>query len=287
MKVATEADINAYGYELMGAGKVDDAIAIFRKNVADHPASWNTYDSLGEALAQKGQTAEAVAQYTKALQMVGDDTNKTRIRGILRSSAVCRRRNSKRTRIPSTPEARRASTAHRHRVLGHCVEHRIVRAARLISGSSLPSDGSSQSEALSIAGVQRSRRSAAQAEAGCTRVRAGVRRVQEHHDRLAQGRACGDFLGIMNGGYAKALGVRCTHCHVEDDFAQRRSAAQARRAGDGGDAPRHQPAAGANEGPRRHAAGSLHQLRDVPSGPRRSTRSAGALTAGSRVYCAP
>jgi len=62
MKVATEADINAYGYELMGAGKVDDAIATFRKNVADHPTSWNTYDSLGEALAQKGLTADAVAQ---------------------------------------------------------------------------------------------------------------------------------------------------------------------------------------------------------------------------------
>ena len=28
-----------------------------------------------------------------------------------------------------------------------------------------------------------------------------------------------NFLGVMNGGYAKALGVRCTHCHVEDDFA--------------------------------------------------------------------
>ena len=28
-----------------------------------------------------------------------------------------------------------------------------------------------------------------------------------------------DFIGIMNGGYAKALGVRCTHCHIEDDFA--------------------------------------------------------------------
>jgi hypothetical protein len=28
-----------------------------------------------------------------------------------------------------------------------------------------------------------------------------------------------NFLGIMNGGYARALGVRCTHCHVEDDFA--------------------------------------------------------------------
>ncbi len=88
MKVATEADINAYGYELMGAGKVDEAIAAFRKNVADHPGSWNTYDSLGEALAQKGQTAEAVAQYTKALQMVGDDTNKKRISGILAKLAA-------------------------------------------------------------------------------------------------------------------------------------------------------------------------------------------------------
>ena len=88
MKIATEADINAYGYELMGAGKVDDAIAIFRKNVADHPGSWNTYDSLGEALAQKGQTAEAVAQYTKALEMVGDDTNKKRISGILAKLAA-------------------------------------------------------------------------------------------------------------------------------------------------------------------------------------------------------
>ena len=27
------------------------------------------------------------------------------------------------------------------------------------------------------------------------------------------------LLGIMNGGYARALGVRCTHCHVEHDFS--------------------------------------------------------------------
>src|SRR5690349_4833723 len=26
------------------------------------------------------------------------------------------------------------------------------------------------------------------------------------------------FLRIMNGGYARALGVTCTHCHVEADF---------------------------------------------------------------------
>ena len=29
----------------------------------------------------------------------------------------------------------------------------------------------------------------------------------------------GLFLRIMNGGYSRALGVSCTHCHVEEDFA--------------------------------------------------------------------
>ena len=29
----------------------------------------------------------------------------------------------------------------------------------------------------------------------------------------------GDLLDIMNGGYSRALGVTCTHCHVETDFA--------------------------------------------------------------------
>ena len=27
------------------------------------------------------------------------------------------------------------------------------------------------------------------------------------------------LLRIMNGGYSRALGVTCTHCHVEEDFA--------------------------------------------------------------------
>ena len=29
----------------------------------------------------------------------------------------------------------------------------------------------------------------------------------------------GRFLRVMNGGYSRALGVACTHCHVEQDFA--------------------------------------------------------------------
>ena len=56
---------------------------MFRKNVTDHPASWNTYDSLAEGLAAKGDHAEAAVQSRKALSMVGDETNKKRIEGIL------------------------------------------------------------------------------------------------------------------------------------------------------------------------------------------------------------
>jgi hypothetical protein len=29
----------------------------------------------------------------------------------------------------------------------------------------------------------------------------------------------GLFLRIMNGGYSRALGVSCTHCHIEEDFS--------------------------------------------------------------------
>lgn len=87
LKIATDADINAYGYELLGAGRIDEAIGIFRKNVADHPQSWNTYDSLGEALAARGDKPAAIGQYRKALEMVADEVNKKRIQGILATLA--------------------------------------------------------------------------------------------------------------------------------------------------------------------------------------------------------
>ncbi len=83
MKLATEVDINAVGYQLLQAGKTDEAIAMFRKNVKDHPDSWNTYDSLGEALAAKGDKKAAIADYSKALSMAPDDANRKRITDIL------------------------------------------------------------------------------------------------------------------------------------------------------------------------------------------------------------
>lgn len=84
MKMATEADINAYGYQLLGAGKTDEAIEMFRKNVKDHPASWNAYDSLGEAYQKKGDKKLAVENYRKAQGMTKDPEQKKRIDGILK-----------------------------------------------------------------------------------------------------------------------------------------------------------------------------------------------------------
>jgi len=83
MKIANENDINLYGYSLLGQKKTDEAIAVFRKNVKDHPDSWNTYDSLGEALAAKGDKKAAVESYSKALTMTSDPVQKKRINDIL------------------------------------------------------------------------------------------------------------------------------------------------------------------------------------------------------------
>jgi hypothetical protein len=83
LAVANEAEMNTYGYLLMGQGKTDSAIVIFRKNTKDYPKSWNTYDSLGEAYAKKGDKKLAAASYSKALAMVTDETQKKRISGVL------------------------------------------------------------------------------------------------------------------------------------------------------------------------------------------------------------
>ncbi len=81
--VATEADMNTYGYLLMGQDKVDSAVAVFQKNVKDNPKSWNAYDSLGEAYAKKGDVSRAIRAYTQARKIVRDPAQQERIDGIL------------------------------------------------------------------------------------------------------------------------------------------------------------------------------------------------------------
>jgi tetratricopeptide (TPR) repeat protein len=83
LSIATEAEINAYGYQLLGQQKVDEAIAMFEKNVKDHPGSWNAYDSLGEAYGVKGDRKKALENYTRAMNLTTVDIQKTRIAGVI------------------------------------------------------------------------------------------------------------------------------------------------------------------------------------------------------------
>ena len=83
MKIATEADINNLGYQRMAEKKTDEALALFRKNVKDHPQSWNVYDSLGEALSNTGDKKGAAENYSKALSLAKDPADQKRITAIL------------------------------------------------------------------------------------------------------------------------------------------------------------------------------------------------------------
>lgn len=83
MTLATEAEVNALGYTYLQSGKTKEAIELFRKNVKDHPRSWNVHDSLGEGLAAAGDTRGAIASYEKALGLVNDAANKKRITEVI------------------------------------------------------------------------------------------------------------------------------------------------------------------------------------------------------------
>ena len=64
-----EQSINDAGYQMMEGGKLKEAIELFKTNVQLFPQSWNTYDSLGEAYAKAGDTALAIQNYEKSVQM--------------------------------------------------------------------------------------------------------------------------------------------------------------------------------------------------------------------------
>ena len=76
MRLATEADVNNLGYQLLGDGKTAEALDFFRKNAVDHPQSWNVWDSLAEGLEKSGDAKGARENYQKALAMAPEDQKK-------------------------------------------------------------------------------------------------------------------------------------------------------------------------------------------------------------------
>ncbi|MEP6646159.1 MAG: DUF2911 domain-containing protein [Saprospiraceae bacterium] len=69
LKIATEAELNTYGYQVLNQGKSDEAIHILMLNTQNHPESANAWDSLGEAYAIKGDKENAIKNFKKSLSL--------------------------------------------------------------------------------------------------------------------------------------------------------------------------------------------------------------------------
>lgn len=70
-----EDEINRAGYGKMAEEKLEDAITLFRLNVAAYPDSWNTYDSLGEGYMNQGNKELAIKFYKKSIELNADNNN--------------------------------------------------------------------------------------------------------------------------------------------------------------------------------------------------------------------
>lgn len=69
LEVATNAELNQYGYSLLNQGKKTEAVKVFEANAKRHPDDPNVHDSLGEGYMMNGQKDAAVKSFKKALAM--------------------------------------------------------------------------------------------------------------------------------------------------------------------------------------------------------------------------
>jgi hypothetical protein len=75
----SEDAINAFGYEIMGNNKLDDALLVFKLNIECYPNSYNVYDSYGECLMALGKEKEGLEAYQKSLDLNPNNTNAKKI----------------------------------------------------------------------------------------------------------------------------------------------------------------------------------------------------------------
>lgn len=68
-----EETLDQTGHALLKNGKIQDAIAILKTNVLEHPKSVDAYDSLGEAYTDSGRKELAIESYQNALELDSHD----------------------------------------------------------------------------------------------------------------------------------------------------------------------------------------------------------------------
>ncbi len=82
----TEETLNDFGYDLLGSGRIAEAIGVFQLGTELFPESANAFDSLGEAYLRGGQRAAAIRSYERALALDPENAHAERILHALRGS---------------------------------------------------------------------------------------------------------------------------------------------------------------------------------------------------------
>jgi dienelactone hydrolase len=82
-----ESALNMLGYQHLQAGKMKEAIELFKLNTEAYPASANTYDSLGDGYLADGQNDLALQASRKAIEMLAEDKSSDDVKKAIRASA--------------------------------------------------------------------------------------------------------------------------------------------------------------------------------------------------------
>lgn len=70
-----EGDLNGLGYQLLGGGAPEAAMAVFTLNAEAYPNSWNVWDSLAESHMVAGNAAKAIEFYERSIELNPANTN--------------------------------------------------------------------------------------------------------------------------------------------------------------------------------------------------------------------
>jgi D-alanyl-D-alanine-carboxypeptidase/D-alanyl-D-alanine-endopeptidase len=64
-----EATFNTMEYQLLGRGKIREAVEVFKLGTIEFPDSWNAFDSCAEALMKAGKYEKAILNFQKSLEL--------------------------------------------------------------------------------------------------------------------------------------------------------------------------------------------------------------------------
>ena len=70
-----EARLNTLGYLLVRQNKMAEAIALLKLNTELYPNAWNTYDSLGDVYMRTGEKELAITNFKKSLELNPENAN--------------------------------------------------------------------------------------------------------------------------------------------------------------------------------------------------------------------